>query len=112
MCGFINITGGFFVSMQVQSSIGKQAEFVYLNALVAQKKHKPSFEVLALLQDAVEVHISSVKVSACRLSLVLVCNTRLVCVFHQCPPSVLVYFDVGGSGANHFDVATAKLHTV
>ena len=65
--------------MQVQSSIGKQAEFVYLNALMAQKKHKPSFDVLALLQEAVEVHISSVKVST--LSLIVRTNK---CVYFTC----------------------------
>ena len=49
--------------MQVQSSIGKKADLVYLNAIMAQRKHKPAFEVLALLQETVEVHFSAVKVS-------------------------------------------------
>ena len=31
---------------------------------MAQKKHKPAFEVVALLQETVEVHFSTVKVCA------------------------------------------------
>ena len=53
----------------MQSSIGKQADLVYLNALMAQRKQKPSIEVLALLQETIEVHFSTVKVRAgCTLS--------------------------------------------
>ena len=58
----INIVWLLIVDCQVQSSIGKQADLVYLNALMAQRKHKPAFEVLALLQETVEVHFSTIKV--------------------------------------------------
>jgi len=46
----------------VQSSIGKQSDLLYLNALLAQRKGKPSQEVISMLQEAVEVHFTGVKV--------------------------------------------------
>jgi len=46
---------------EVQSSIGKQSDLLYLNALLAQRKGKPSQEVISMLQEAVEVHFTGVK---------------------------------------------------
>jgi len=52
-CGFID---------QVQSSIGKQSELVFLYALLAHNKQKPSTEVIAGLEEALDLHCNAVKV--------------------------------------------------
>ena len=46
----------------MQSSIGKQANLLFLSALMAQKKHRPNKEVMDLLQETVEIHFAKVKV--------------------------------------------------
>lgn len=81
--------------MQVQSSIGKQADLVYLNALMAQKKQKPAINVLTLLQETVEVHFSSVKV--CEKS------SFYGCFLSPCP---LIYFHMQGTplGMKYFQL--------
>ena len=47
---------------QVQSSIGKQAPLIFLNALLAQKKNTPANDVLPIINETVDVHFSTVKV--------------------------------------------------
>lgn len=47
---------------QVQSSIGKQSELIFLHALLDQKKGKPSSEVIAYLDEVIELHLSKIKV--------------------------------------------------
>lgn len=51
-----------FSSHQVQSSIGKQSQLVFLHALLGQQKKRPMAEVLATLEEALDVHATSVKV--------------------------------------------------
>lgn len=46
---------------EVQSSIGKQAELIFLHALLGQKEQKPVSEVTAHLDEVVEVHLSTTK---------------------------------------------------
>ena len=51
-----------FVCAQVQSSIGKQAQLIFLNALLAQKKNKPPSQVIPVLTEAADVHFGTIKV--------------------------------------------------
>ncbi|XP_068186204.1 tetratricopeptide repeat protein 21B [Antennarius striatus] len=44
---------------EIQQSIGKSAELLYLHAVLAVKKHRPQEEVTKLLNDAVETHLSN-----------------------------------------------------
>ena len=44
---------------EIQSTIGKPSQVLYLNALYAMKKDKPAEEVMTLLQDTVENHFSA-----------------------------------------------------
>ncbi|XP_023557979.1 tetratricopeptide repeat protein 21A isoform X3 [Octodon degus] len=46
---------------EVQQSLGKSEVLVFLQALLASKKHKGEQEVTALLREAVELHFSSVQ---------------------------------------------------
>ncbi len=49
---------------QVQSGIGKQSQLVFLHALLGQQKKRPIAEVLATLDEALDIHTTSVKVQA------------------------------------------------
>ncbi|XP_061827685.1 tetratricopeptide repeat protein 21B [Nerophis lumbriciformis] len=46
---------------EIQQSIGKSGDLLYLRALVAFKKRRPQEEVTKLLNDAVETHFSSLQ---------------------------------------------------
>ncbi|MEQ2286983.1 Tetratricopeptide repeat protein 21B [Ameca splendens] len=46
---------------EVQQSIGKSGELLYLQAVLARKKHQPQAEVTNLLNDAVDTHFSSLQ---------------------------------------------------
>ncbi|XP_054643710.1 tetratricopeptide repeat protein 21B isoform X1 [Dunckerocampus dactyliophorus] len=46
---------------EIQQSIGKSGDLLYLRALVAVKKHRPQEEVTKLLDDAVETHFSTLQ---------------------------------------------------
>ena len=49
--------------LQIQNSVGKQADLIFLDALLAQKKNRPAAEVLPLLNDVIDAHFASIKVS-------------------------------------------------
>ncbi|XP_071825631.1 tetratricopeptide repeat protein 21B-like isoform X2 [Apostichopus japonicus] len=46
---------------EIQESIGKSAEILYLKALLARKKNKPREEIVELLNEASQVHFASLK---------------------------------------------------
>ncbi|XP_054888244.1 tetratricopeptide repeat protein 21B [Poeciliopsis prolifica] len=46
---------------EIQQSIGKSGELLYLQAVLAGKKHQPQAEVTNLLNDAVDTHFSSLQ---------------------------------------------------
>ncbi|KAG7464116.1 hypothetical protein MATL_G00183890 [Megalops atlanticus] len=46
---------------EIQQSIGKSGELLYLRAVLAMKKHKPQEEVTNLLNDAVDTHFSGLQ---------------------------------------------------
>ncbi|KAM9601421.1 tetratricopeptide repeat protein 21A isoform 2-T2 [Trichechus inunguis] len=46
---------------EVQQSLGKSEVLVFLQALLASKKHKPEQEATALLKEAAELHFSSMQ---------------------------------------------------
>ncbi|XP_071943351.1 tetratricopeptide repeat protein 21B-like [Antedon mediterranea] len=43
---------------EIQDSIGKSAEIIYLRSVLASKKNKPAEDVVGLLNEAVEVHFA------------------------------------------------------
>lgn len=45
---------------EIQASIGKTAELSYLRALLASKKNEGTDEIVALLDEAVDVHLETV----------------------------------------------------
>ncbi|XP_053327438.1 tetratricopeptide repeat protein 21B [Spea bombifrons] len=47
--------------MEIQQSIGKSAELLYLRAVLAMKKHKKQEEVINLLNDVLDTHFSSLQ---------------------------------------------------
>uniref|UniRef100_A0A673CVP2 Tetratricopeptide repeat domain 21B n=1 Tax=Sphaeramia orbicularis TaxID=375764 RepID=A0A673CVP2_9TELE len=46
---------------EIQQSIGKSGELMYLRAVLAVKKHRPQEEVTNLLNDAVDTHFSTLQ---------------------------------------------------
>ncbi|XP_017279892.1 tetratricopeptide repeat protein 21B [Kryptolebias marmoratus] len=46
---------------EIQQSIGKSGELLYLQAVLAAKRHRPQAEVTNLLNDAVDTHFSSLQ---------------------------------------------------
>ncbi|KAJ8012813.1 hypothetical protein DPEC_G00046770 [Dallia pectoralis] len=46
---------------EIQQSIGKSAELLYLRAVLGVKKHRPQDEVTNLLHDAVDTHFSALQ---------------------------------------------------
>ncbi|XP_066301202.1 tetratricopeptide repeat protein 21B-like [Branchiostoma lanceolatum] len=46
---------------EIQQSIGKSGELSYLSSVLARKRHQPPEKVLALLNESVEAHFSTLK---------------------------------------------------
>ena len=59
---------------EVRSSLGKIPELLYLGALLASSQRKPSEEIVALVDEAAQLHFDNLKVHVIHMYVYIVCT--------------------------------------